>query len=88
MGGENFHRVDCNVMENPKLVNKADHSSFICGNDADAKNKVKHFLVDTFGVEARKPYGPWRNTSCKSYRGLCSILGKPDASPGYTDVQY
>ena len=36
-------------MVNPKLVNNGDHSLFICGNDADGKNKVKHFLVDTFG---------------------------------------
>lgn len=36
-------------MVNPKLVNHGDHTLFICGNDADAKNKVKHFLVDTFG---------------------------------------
>ena len=43
-----FNTVTCNVMVNPKLVNNGDHSLFICGNDADAKNKVKHFLVDTF----------------------------------------
>ena len=34
---------------NPKLVNNGDHSLFISGNDTDAKNKVKHFLVDSFG---------------------------------------
>lgn len=44
-----FNTVNCNVMVNPKLVNNGDHTLFICGNDADAKNKVKHFLVDTFG---------------------------------------
>lgn len=44
-----FNTVNCYVMVNPKLVNNGDHSLFICGNDADAKNKVKHFLVDTFG---------------------------------------
>jgi len=44
-----FNTVNANVMVNPKLVNKGDHSLFICGNDADAKNKVKHFLVDAFG---------------------------------------
>jgi len=36
-------------MVNPKAVNNGDHHLFICGNDGDAKNKVKHFLVDTFG---------------------------------------
>jgi len=44
-----FNTVTCNVMVNPKLVNNGDHSLFICGNDNDAKNKVKHFLIDTFG---------------------------------------
>lgn len=44
-----FNTVNCYVMVNPALVNNGDHSLFICGNDADAKNKVKHFLVDTFG---------------------------------------
>lgn len=44
-----FNTVTCNVMVNPKLVNNGDHTLFICGNDVDAKNKVKHFLVDTFG---------------------------------------
>jgi predicted dinucleotide-binding enzyme len=44
-----FNTVNANVMVNPKLVNGGDHSLFVCGNDADAKNKVKHFLVDVFG---------------------------------------
>jgi len=44
-----FNTVNCYVMVNPKLVNNGDHTLFICGDDADAKNKVKHFLVDTFG---------------------------------------
>ena len=44
-----FNTVNANVMVNPKLVNSGDHTLFICGNDADAKNKMKHFLVDTFG---------------------------------------
>ena len=44
-----FNTVTASVMVNPRLVNGGDHSLFVCGNDADAKNKVKHFLVDTFG---------------------------------------
>ena len=44
-----FNTMNCTVMVNPKLVNDGDHTVFICGNDADAKNKVKHFLVDAFG---------------------------------------
>ncbi len=44
-----LNTVNAHVMVNPALVHNGDHSLFICGNDADAKNKVKHFLVDTFG---------------------------------------
>ena len=44
-----FNTMNCYVMVNPKLVNDGDHTLFVCGNDADAKNKVKHFLVDSFG---------------------------------------
>ncbi len=47
-----LNTVNSNVMVNPKLVNNGDHSLFLCGNDADAKNKVKQFLVDTFGWKA------------------------------------
>lgn len=44
-----LNTITANLMVNPKLVNGGDHTLFICGNDVDAKNKVKHFLVDTFG---------------------------------------
>jgi predicted dinucleotide-binding enzyme len=44
-----LNTVTANLMVAPKLVNNGDHSLFICGNHPDAKNKVKHFLVDTFG---------------------------------------
>jgi predicted dinucleotide-binding enzyme len=44
-----LNTLTCNLMVNPKAVNNGDHHLFICGNDGDAKNKVKHFLVDTFG---------------------------------------
>lgn len=47
-----LNTVNCNVMVDPKSVNKGDHHLFICGNDADAKNKVKHFLVDNFSWKA------------------------------------
>jgi 8-hydroxy-5-deazaflavin:NADPH oxidoreductase len=47
-----FNTVTASVMVNPKLVNNGDHTLFVCGNDTDAKNKVKHFLVDTFGWKA------------------------------------
>ncbi|HET7898369.1 MAG TPA: NAD(P)-binding domain-containing protein [Flavisolibacter sp.] len=44
-----LNTVNCNVMVDPSMVGKGDHTLFICGNNADAKNKVMHFLVDTFG---------------------------------------
>ena len=44
-----LNTVTAKLMVEPKLVHGGDHSLFICGNDGDAKNKAKHFLVDTFG---------------------------------------
>ncbi|MFL5808941.1 MAG: NADPH-dependent F420 reductase [Flavisolibacter sp.] len=44
-----LNTVTASLMVNPKLVSNGDHHLFICGNNADAKNKVQHFLVDTFG---------------------------------------
>ena len=37
------------LMVNPALVNNGDHNLFICGNDADAKQKTSQFLADQFG---------------------------------------
>ena len=34
----------CGIMVNPKMINGGDHSTFICGNDAEAKEKVKEIL--------------------------------------------
>ena len=39
-------------MVDAKKVNKGDHHLVLCGNDADAKNKVKHFLVENFHWKA------------------------------------
>lgn len=61
-----FNTVNCNVMVNPKLVNDGDHTLFICGDDADAKNKVKHFLVDTFG---------WKPESLLDLGGIVTARG-------------
>lgn len=38
----------CGIMVNPSLVNKGDHTNFICGNDSDAKTKVIA-LLNQFG---------------------------------------
>ena len=34
----------CGLMVNPFMINGGDHNTFICGNDSDAKDKVKEFL--------------------------------------------
>lgn len=54
------------LMVNPKAVNDGDHTLFICGNDADAKNKVKDFLVNTF---------EWRAENFLDLGGIQSARG-------------
>lgn len=44
-----LNTVTAKLMVDPRQVNKGDHNLFVCGNNADAKNKVMHFLVDNFG---------------------------------------
>ena len=43
-----LNTVNHELMVDARLVNKGAHTLFICGNDANAKNQVKHFLVDNF----------------------------------------
>lgn len=38
----------CGIMVNPAMLNGGDHNTFICGNDNEAKEKVKHIL-NSFG---------------------------------------
>lgn len=47
-----LNTVNYKIMVDAKLVNNGDHNLFICGNNADAKNKVRHFLVDNFNWKA------------------------------------
>jgi 8-hydroxy-5-deazaflavin:NADPH oxidoreductase len=61
-----FNTINSNVMVNPKLVNNGDHTLFLCGNDNDAKNKVKHFLVDTFG---------WKSENLLDLGGIVAARG-------------
>lgn len=42
----------CGLMVNPGLVNNGDHSTFICGNDASAKEHVKGILM-SFGWQEK-----------------------------------
>lgn len=36
----------CGLMVNPSLINNAEHTNFICGNDTEAKEKVKQLLME------------------------------------------
>lgn len=43
-----LNTVNYQLMADARQVAKGDHSLFVCGNDANAKNQLKHFLVDNF----------------------------------------
>jgi predicted dinucleotide-binding enzyme len=43
-----LNTVNYKIMVNAKEVNDGDHHLFLCGNSADAKNKVREFLADNF----------------------------------------
>ena len=43
-----LNTVNYKLMVDATIVNDGDHHLFVCGNNTDAKNKVKHFLVDNF----------------------------------------
>jgi predicted dinucleotide-binding enzyme len=43
-----LNTVTANLMVDANRVNDGNHNLFICGNDADAKNKVKHVLAENF----------------------------------------
>ncbi|MBD0333585.1 MAG: NADP oxidoreductase, partial [Chitinophagaceae bacterium] len=49
-----LNTVNYNLMVDARRVNDGNHNLFICGNDAEAKNKVKHFLVDNFHWKGEK----------------------------------
>lgn len=43
-----LNTVNYKLMVDAREVNGGSHDLFICGNDANAKNQAKHFLVDNF----------------------------------------
>ena len=43
-----LNTVTARLMVDATLVNDANHNLFICGNDVEAKNKVKHVLAENF----------------------------------------
>lgn len=47
-----LNTVNYKLMVDASIVNKGDHHLFICGDNPEAKNKVKHFLVDNFNWKA------------------------------------
>ena len=47
-----LNTVNYKLMVDAREVNKGDHHLFVCGNHSEAKNKVKHFLVDNFHWKA------------------------------------
>ena len=51
MGSFQFYQI-WNLMVDAKLVNKGNHSLFICGNNQDAKNKLMQFLEENFNWDA------------------------------------
>lgn len=47
-----LNTMNYKLMIDARIVNHGDHNLFISGNNVDAKNKVKHFLVDNFHWKA------------------------------------
>lgn len=55
----------CGIMVNPGMINQGDHHTFVCGNDAMAKDKVKQML---------KSFG-WKETHILDLGDLTAARG-------------
>lgn len=55
----------CGLMVNPAMINSGDHTNFMCGNDAEAKQKVKA-LLNEFG---------WKNKNLLDLGDISSARG-------------
>jgi 8-hydroxy-5-deazaflavin:NADPH oxidoreductase len=55
----------CGIMVNPDMIGGGGHTNFICGNDADAKTKVK-LLLNEFG---------WKNENILDLGDITSARG-------------
>jgi 8-hydroxy-5-deazaflavin:NADPH oxidoreductase len=55
----------CGLMVNPAMIGGGDHTNYICGNDADAKNKVMS-LLNEFG---------WKNENVLDLGDISSARG-------------
>lgn len=82
-----LNTVNANVMVDPRKVNKGQHSLFVCGNHADAKNKVKHFLADSFGwtAESFVDLGDIKAARCtEAYVPLWVLLWQATGTPFFS----
>ncbi len=61
----------CGLMVNPTMIGGGNHTSFICGNDADAKTKVKS-LMNEFG---------WKNENILDLGDISSARGTEAVLP-------
>lgn len=60
-----LNTMSCVLMVNPTLIGGGEHTNFICGNDADAKTKVK-YLMNEFG---------WKNENILDLGNITSARG-------------
>lgn len=61
----------CGLMVNPAMINGGDHTNFICGNDAEAKQQVKALLHE-FG---------WRNENLLDLGDISAARGTESVLP-------
>lgn len=61
----------CGLMINPNMIGGGDHTAFICGEDADAKKKVKS-LMNEFG---------WKENNILDLGGISSARGTEAVLP-------
>ena len=79
-----LNTVTARLMVNAELINDGNHQMCICGNDTDAKNKVKHllaenflwkpeFIVDMGGIESAR----LMEAVVPYWLGIMQVLGTP-----------
>jgi predicted dinucleotide-binding enzyme len=61
----------CGLMVNPNMIGGGNHTNFICGNDADAKTKVKS-LLNEFG---------WKNENILDLGDITNARGTEAVLP-------
>jgi hypothetical protein len=66
-----FNTMWCGLMVNPSMVNGGDHTNFICGNDAGAKQRVRS-LLNEFG---------WKNENLLDLGDISSARGTEAVLP-------